>query len=44
MTSAMLRIYASSGADSNRLERCIDAIDTLVQLDAVGSSKLNTLN
>lgn len=39
----LLRIYASSGANGDRLTRCLDVIDTLVQLDAVGSSKLNTL-
>jgi hypothetical protein len=39
----LLRIYASCGVDGDRLKRCLDVIDMLVQLDAVGSSKLNAL-
>jgi hypothetical protein len=39
----LLRIYASCGDDAKRLGRCLDVIDQLVGLDAVGSSKLNAL-
>ncbi|PTR05648.1 MULTISPECIES: hypothetical protein, partial [unclassified Novosphingobium] len=39
----LLRIYATCGANGARLKRCLDVIDVLVQLDAVGSSKLNAL-
>lgn len=39
----LLRIYASCGTNGDRLKRCLDVIDMLVQLDAVGSSKLNAL-
>jgi hypothetical protein len=39
----LLRIYASCGANGNRLKRCLDVIDELVQVDAAGSSKLNAL-
>jgi hypothetical protein len=39
----LLRIYASCGADGDRLKRCLDVIDVRVRLDAVGSSKLNAL-
>jgi hypothetical protein len=39
----LLRIYASCGTDTKRLTRCLDVIDTLVGLDAIGSDKLNAL-
>lgn len=40
----LLRIYASSADNAVRQAKCLDVIDDLVTLDAVGSSKLNILS
>tara|TARA_R110000868_G_C10970594_1_gene769794 strand:+ start:2578 stop:6261 length:3684 start_codon:yes stop_codon:yes gene_type:complete len=39
----LLRIYASCGANEARLSKCLNVIDDLILLDAVGSTKLNAL-
>ena len=39
----LLRIYASCGTNEARLSKCLNVIDDLVLLDAVGSTKLNAL-
>lgn len=37
----LLRIYASSAGDPDRLSRCLDIVDDMVAIDGMGSGKLN---